>query len=52
MEVVQNKIKLHILIVNIYIVYKLSSNLNNFDLTLESCLFGAVRLTKNADIDK
>ena len=42
----------HRKIVNIYIVYKLSSNLNNFDLTLESCLFGAVRLTKNADIDK
>ena len=37
---------------NIYIVYELSSNLNNFDLTLENCLFGAVRLTKNADIDK
>ena len=29
----------------------MSSNLNNFDLTLENCLFGAVRLTKNADID-
>ena len=36
---------------NIYIVYELSSNLNNFDLPLENCLFGAVRLTKNADID-
>ena len=29
----------------------MSSNLNNFDL-IENCLFGAVRLTKNADIDK
>ena len=37
---------------NIYIVYELSSNLNNFNLTFENCLFGAVRLTKNADIDK
>ena len=37
---------------NIYIVYELSSNLNNFDLTLENCLFGAVRLTKNANVDK
>ena len=25
---------------------------NNFDPTLETCLFGAVKLTKNADIDK
>ena len=39
-------------IVNIYIVYELSSNLNNFDPALESCLFGTVKLTKNADIDK
>ena len=37
---------------SIYIVYELSSNLNNFDPTVENCLFGAVRLTKNADIDK
>ena len=37
---------------NIYIVHELSSNLNNFDLTLENCLFGAVRLTKNAAFDK
>ena len=38
--------------VNIYIVYDLKSNLNNFDPTLENCLFGAVKLTKNSDIDK
>ena len=25
---------------NIYIVYKLSSNLNNFNFALENCLFG------------
>ena len=36
---------------DIYIVYELSSNLNNFDPTIENCLFGAVKITKNADID-
>ena len=39
-------------VVNIYIVYELggsSSNVN--DPTLKNCLFGAVRLIKNADID-
>ena len=39
-------------IVNIYIVYDLKSNLNNCDPTLANCLFGAVKLTKNKDIDK
>ena len=39
-------------IVNVYIVYALSSNLHNFDPTLENCLFGAIKLTKNADINK
>ena len=40
-------------IVNIYIVYELgaSSSYNN-DPTLKKCLFGAVTLTKNTDIDK
>ena len=40
-------------VVNIYIVYELgasSSHMN--DPTLKNCLFGAVTLTKNADIDK
>ena len=39
--------------VNIYIAYELgasSSHINNP--TLKNCLFGAVTLTKNADIDK
>ena len=35
-------------IVNIYIVYELSSTLNYFDSILENCLFDAVKLTKNA----
>ena len=30
----------------------LSSNLKNFDFALQNCLFGAVKLIKNADIDK
>ena len=38
--------------VNIYIFYDLKSNLNNSDPTLQNCLFGAVKLTKNSDIDK
>ena len=29
---------------NIYIVYKLSPTLNNFDFALENCLFGAIKL--------
>ena len=39
--------------VNIYIVYGLgASSSHTDDLTLENRLFGAVTLTKNADIDK
>ena len=39
--------------VNIYIVYELdASSSHNNDPTLKHCLFGAVILTKNADIDK
>ena len=41
-------------IVNIYIVYEINKNDNIIasDRTPENCLFGAVTLTKNADIDK
>ena len=43
----------HKTIVNIYIVYELgASSSNNIDPTLKNFLFGAVTLTKNADIDK
>ena len=43
----------HGTIVNIYIVYELgASGSNDNDPTLKNCLFGAVTLTKNADIDK
>ena len=40
-------------IVNIYIVYEISKNYSiSTYTTLENCLFGAVTLTKNVDIDK
>ena len=39
--------------VNIYIVYELRASTSHInDPTLKNCLFGAVTLTKNADIDK
>ena len=39
--------------VNIYIVYELGASISNdSDPTLKSCLFGAVTLTKNTDIEK
>ena len=42
----------HGTIVNIYIFYELgASGSNDSDPTLKNCLFGAVTLTKNADID-
>ena len=40
-------------VVNIYIVYELgASSSSSSDPTLKNCLFGAVTLTKNTDIDK
>ena len=50
----QNKLTYtHKTIVNIYIVYKITtSSSNNNDPTLRNSLFEAVILTKNADIDK
>ena len=51
----QNKVTFnHGKIVNIYIVYrliKLSNSYKNNNLTVQNALFGAVTLTKNADID-
>ena len=44
---------LHGAIANIYVVYEITNNFNVSSYpTLESCLFGAVKLTKNADIEK
>ena len=43
----------HEKVVNIYIDYELgTSTSHNNDPTLKNCLFGAVILTKNADVDK
>ena len=43
----------HKKVVNIYIVYELAaSSSHNSDLTIKNCLFAAVTLTKNADIEK
>ena len=44
----------HITILNIYIVYEISVSNRGYDdyPTLKNCLFGAVKLTKNADIHK
>ena len=43
----------HKKVVNIYIVYELgASSSHSSDPTIKNCLFGAVTLTKNADIEK
>ena len=43
----------HEKVVTIYIVYELAASAShNNDPTLKSCLFGAVTLTQNADIEK
>ena len=40
-------------VVNIYIVHEISKSINISDYPIaENCLFGAVTLTKNGDIDK
>ena len=48
-----SQILTHKKIVNIYIVYQLAaSSSHSSDPTIKNCLFGAVTLTKNADIEK
>ena len=43
----------HRKVVNIYVVYEISKNINISKYpTLKNCLFGAVSLTKNAGIDR
>ena len=43
----------HRKVVNIYIVYEFgASGSSNSDPTLKNCLFGAITLTKNADVEK
>ena len=41
-------------VINLYIYYTLGPQLRNLntDFTLGNCLFGSVKLTKNADLDK
>ena len=44
---------LHGSIVNIYIVYEITSNYNDSNYpTIGDCLFGSVKLIKNTDIDR
>ena len=44
---------LHSNIVNIHIVYEITSDYKDINYpTLENCLFGSIKLTKDADIDK
>ena len=48
-----SKLPFHDGIINFYIVYEITGNFNTSSyLTLENCLFGMVKLTKSADIDK
>ena len=51
---VKNIISIHKKVINLYISYKLAPQLRNLntDFTLGNCLFGSVKLTKNADQDK
>ena len=39
-------------IVNIYIAYRIIPTTKDSSVSLQNCLFGVVKLTKNADIDK
>ena len=39
-------------VVNIHIVYETTSDTKTSNIALENCLFGAVKLTKNVDVDK
>ena len=49
----QNKVTYsHGTMVNIFIVHSLIPTTKDSSVTLQNCLFGAVKLTKNADIDK
>ena len=51
---VKNIISIHKKVINLYISYKLAPQLRNLntDFTLGNCLFGSVKLTKNADLGK
>ena len=42
----------HGAVVNIYIFYETTPHTKTSNIALENCLFGAVKLIKNADVDK
>ena len=50
----KNNISIPKKVINLYISYTLGTQLRNLnrDFTLGNCLFGSVKLTKNADLDK
>ena len=51
---IKNNISIPKKVINLYISYRLGPQLKNLntDFTLSNCLFGSVKLTKNADLDK
>ena len=51
---IKNNISIHIKVINVNISYTVGTQLrnSNTDFTLANCLFGSVKLTKNADPDK
>ena len=53
-RLIKNNISIPKKVINPYISYTLGHQLRNLntDFTLGNCLFGSVKLTKNADLDK
>ena len=51
---IKNNMSIPKKVINLYISYTLGPQLRNLntDFTLGNCLFGSVKLTKNADLDK
>ena len=51
---IKNNISIPKTVINLYISYTLGPQLRNLNtyFTLGNCLFGSVKLTKNADLDK
>ena len=51
---IKNNISIPTKVINIYISYTLGSQIRNLntDFTLGNCLFGSLKLIKNADLDK
>ena len=51
---IKNNVSIPKKVINLYISYTVGPQLRslNTDFTLDNCLFGSVKLTKNADLDK